>query len=592
VRLKFPSTLTVLTSVLVVLLPALALLQYRWVGQVSDAERARMQRTLSIAAAQFREAFDDEIGRALATLRMDATTVRESAWYRYADRYANWSEGAEHPGIVANVFLVDAGEGGVRLRRWNPAAETFEEAGWPAPLGQWRGAFEDAWRTFEPGRMPARGAFPPDEALLVTPLVSVGRRTPSADVPSADVFGFTVVQLDLGYIREQFLPALADRHFTQDHGDRYRVVIARYRAVIARTGSSSDVLYRSDPGVNISAEDADEVVPLYSLMRGRGRDRTGRDDRGGPFERAPGQWALLVQHEGGSLDAAVGAVRRRNLAISFGILSLLAGSIALLAASSRRAHNLAQQQMEFVAGVSHELRTPVSVIRSAAENLAQGVVGTEDHVKRYGEMIGAEARRLGETVERVLLYAGIDSGRAFRSRVPLAPAALVEAAIAAASPAGEPLNIQRSIAPDLPAIVGDETALQSALQNLIVNAVKYGGADGWIGVRVSQAVHGRRQEVHVTIEDRGRGIPGEELPHIFEPFYRGRDAVARQIHGSGLGLALVRQIVAAHGGRISVATRAGGGSSFTIALPAADPETHATLSAADGASAEPGAAHS
>jgi signal transduction histidine kinase len=362
--------------------------------------------------------------------------------------------------------------------------------------------------------------------------------------------------------------------------------------VIARSDNPSDVLYRSDPGVNIRSEDADAVVPLHGFMRGRVRDRLEREGRGGPFERTPGQWALLVQHEGGSLDAAVAAVRRRNLAISFGILTLLAGSIVLLAASSRRAHHLAQQQMEFVAGVSHELRTPVAVIRSAADNLAQGVVGTEDHVKRYGEMIGSEARRLGETVERVLLYAGIDSGRALRARVPLAPAALVEAAIAAATPAGEPLNVQRSIAPDLPPVVGDETALRSALQNLIVNAVKYGGADGWIGVRAGRAMHGHREEVHITIEDHGRGIPGEELPHIFEPFYRGRDAVARQIHGSGLGLALVRQIVAAHGGRISVTTRAGGGSSFTIALPAADPETHATLSAADSASPEPDAARS
>jgi signal transduction histidine kinase len=573
---KLPSTLTILTSVLVVLLPALAVLQYRWVGQVSDAERTRMQRNVRVAAAQFREAFDQEMGRALSSLRVDATTVREDAWYRYADRYVNWSESADHPGVVANVYLVEAQEGALRLRRWNPASHTFDPIGWPGTLGAWRARFEQAWSSYEPGQPPGRVSFPEDETLLLAPVVNAVPRIPPRPQDTS-VFGFTVIELDLGYIREQFLPALVERHFAEDDGDRYHVVIAR-------RANPRDVLYRSDPSVEITAAGADEIAPLYGFLRGRGRDRDDvRVGRGAafPFDRNLGRWTLLVQHERGSLDAAVAAVRRRNLAISFGILALLAGSIVLLAGSSRRAERLAQQQIEFVAGVSHELRTPVTVIRSAAENLAQGVVESPDHVRRYGETIGAEARRLGETVERVLLYAGIDSGRALRSRVALAPAALVDAAIDAAQSGSEPMNIQRTIPTDIPPVIGDEAALRSALQNLIVNAMKYGGADGWIGVRVSAGAHGRDREVHISVEDHGRGIPGEELPHIFEPFYRGREAVARQIHGSGLGLALVRQIVAAHGGRISVTTRAGGGSAFTIVLPAADPEALATLSAAD-----------
>ena len=119
-----------------------------------------------------------------------------------------------------------------------------------------------------------------------------------------------------------------------------------------------------------------------------------------------GRWRLLVQHQSGSLEAAVARARRQNLAISFGVLLLLTVSIALLAATSRRAHRLARQQMEFVAGVSHELRTPVAVIRSAAENLSHGVVDSGDRVKRYGQLLETEARRLGEMVERVLQYAG------------------------------------------------------------------------------------------------------------------------------------------------------------------------------------------
>ena len=94
------------------------------------------------------------------------------------------------------------------------------------------------------------------------------------------------------------------------------------------------------------------------------------------------------------------------------MLLLLTVSIALLADTSRRAQRLARQQMEFVAGVSHELRTPVAVIRSAAENLAHGVV-SGDRVKSYGQLLQTEAKRLGEMVERVLQYAGIESGLGF-----------------------------------------------------------------------------------------------------------------------------------------------------------------------------------
>jgi signal transduction histidine kinase len=105
------------------------------------------------------------------------------------------------------------------------------------------------------------------------------------------------------------------------------------------------------------------------------------------------------------------------------------------------------------------------------------------------------------------------------------------------------------------------------VQNLIVNAVKYGGPDGWVGIRAERG-EGRRREVRIVVEDHGPGIPGDELPHIFDPFYRGADAVSRQVHGNGLGLALVQQIVVAHGGQVSVSSQPGAGSTFTIILPA------------------------
>jgi signal transduction histidine kinase len=230
--------------------------------------------------------------------------------------------------------------------------------------------------------------------------------------------------------------------------------------------------------------------------------------------------------------------------------------------------------MEFVASVSHELRTPVAVIKSAAENLSQGVVGNADRVKRYGQMIEGEARRLGEMVERVLQYAGIDSGLGYGTRSPLAPQEIVESAIGNVLPMLGPdkITIERQIPEGLPPVLGDAAALRSAVQNLVANAVKYGGTDRWVGIKAEHVREGRTPEVRITVSDHGPGIPANELPHIFDPFFRGGDAMAQQIHGNGLGLSLVKRIVNAHGGQVTVATKPGMGSAFTIALPAAEPD--------------------
>jgi signal transduction histidine kinase len=91
-----------------------------------------------------------------------------------------------------------------------------------------------------------------------------------------------------------------------------------------------------------------------------------------------------------------------------------------------------------------------------------------------------------------------------------------------------------------------------------------------VGVKAEHVREGGRSEVRISVSDHGPGIPADELPRIFDPFYRGSDALARQIHGNGLGLSLVKRIVTAHGGRITVSTRAGAGTTFIITIPAAD----------------------
>jgi signal transduction histidine kinase len=282
-------------------------------------------------------------------------------------------------------------------------------------------------------------------------------------------------------------------------------------------------------------------------------------------------WQFVVQHTAGSLDAAVARARRHNLYLSFGILAVLASGVGLVVLNARRSERLAAQQMEFVATVSHELRTPLAVIRSAAQNLSAGVVHEAAQARRYGDLIEQEGRRLTGMVEQVLAYAGVSDARGLVSARPADAGAIVTDVLEAAAPIVQAAGFEQDvdIAPNLPPVVVDEAALRRAIDNLVTNAIKHGADGRWLGVSV-QRVAGQKHldEVRIAVRDRGRGIDAQDLPHIFEPFYRGRRALDRQIHGNGLGLSLVKRIAAAHGGRISVQSAPGEGTTFTLHIPA------------------------
>jgi signal transduction histidine kinase len=246
-------------------------------------------------------------------------------------------------------------------------------------------------------------------------------------------------------------------------------------------------------------------------------------------------------------------------------------SIAMILLSTRRAKRLAQQQIEFVAGVSHELRTPLAVIRSAGENLADGVIDEGAQVKRYGQLIASEGRRLTEMVEQILEFSGIQRGRNHYELRPVALAEVIENAINACRHLIEEggFVINREIADDLPLVSADEAALSRSLQNLLTNAMKYSGDNRLIEVQAKHFSGHNPQEVVIRVSDKGLGIAENELPHIFEPFYRGSEATAAQIHGNGLGLSLVKNIIEAHDGKIRATSAQGKGSTFAIHLPVA-----------------------
>ena len=572
-----------------VLLAVLATLQYRWLGQIGEGDAARLRAGARSRAAQLGREFDREVTLAFVWLQADAATVRGGDAAAYARRFSHWSRLAAQPGIVRTVYIVE----GDRLRRFAPETGAFVAIEWPAELRAVREPLRAA------GRPPAAGALPaaagggpgffdgidPDLPAIVAPVPTFERRTPGGGGPAPFRFaGFTLIQLDDACLRDRLLPSLAARHFAADGEWDYGIRVDRQ-------GHPADVVYTSDPAIaadgpadatvgffSIRLEDATEsdLAALPWPTPGGIRRREGPAPLAGgrmpPFGRRghPGHWRLLARHRAGSVDAVVAAVRRRNLAVSGGVLALLLASAVLIVVSAQRARRLADRQVEFVAGVSHELRTPLAVICAAGDNLAAGVVTDPATARKYGRVVRDEGRRLAEMVERVLDLAGSYSGhRKWRLEYVDVEPVLMEC-VASLEPLARErgLDIESVVGRPLPRVRAERSALRRAVANLLQNAILHGGEGGFVGLRAELSGPEGQQEVRITVEDRGRGIPAAEVPHLFEPFFRGAEAVSSQTRGSGLGLSLVKRIADAHGGAVEVTTAPGRGSAFTLVLAA------------------------
>ena len=487
----------VIAAALIGLIAALATLQYRWLGRISDAERERMTANLGAHTTSLAQEFDHELTRAYATFQMDLLTGDENIAAKLAARNDHWIAKARYPRMVRNVYIARQEDDVQTLRRFVPASKFVEPVEWPEALAPVREALGKASGSPVSGSPEPGGSRPlPNTFFFTSILPQALDQVPALVIPMPVVFintlearpmstpahrlafdgtaAYVIVHLDRDYITQEMLPAMVEQRF-RSAGTAYQV------AVVSQT--SKGVVYTSDrefaPGPKTPADATADFFQVRQQEFGQlvseirrytssaialprpiipGRTPQGEPRSGvaqsievhrleaspqtvvtnpqmsitlqqslGARERAAivggtstalartvqavPRWRLVVQHPSGSLEAAVNSARRRNIMVSSSVMALLGVSVGFLIITTRRAQELARQQMEFVAAVSHELRTPLAVIRSAADNLAEGVVHDPPQVKKYGDLVRVEGRRLSEMVEQILELAGIESGQ-------------------------------------------------------------------------------------------------------------------------------------------------------------------------------------
>ena len=526
--------------------------QYRWIVRVAEAEEKTNREKLHAAVKSVVDDFDTEITRAHLALGglegISAADVLRKASLRLQE----FRRLSEYPNLIASVDIAGGLPDPFSIDPGPPVALAA-----PAAIMQ-SGQDSRAGHYF--AVQPFAGAEPQLHSQTASP---VG-------------FGGTPLRLrvvlDQDYIAGSLLPKLLDRHLGLNSRQHYDVLVRSTHtgAVVFRTGSATNQSWDESPPIftirsDCLMDEADRgavsassrvATSLAFLLRRAGKC-------GDVPAGLTGIWTLKIRARPNLAEAAAFA-RRQNLAISFGVLLVLAVTTATLFVSAHRARELASLHKQFAAGVSHELRTPLSVISSASENLADGVVESQAEVRLYGRMIHSHSEQLAGMIENALWFARKD-GEAEVETEELDVEELLRAAAMTCGRALEQAGValERDIEPHLPPIRGNRTLLLHGLQNLLTNIAHYARAGKWARIHAER----RGNFVQFTIEDRGSGISPEETELVFQPFYRGQGARQANAAGLGLGLSLVKRIVEAHHGTIDLRSHRDAGTTIAFALP-------------------------
>jgi signal transduction histidine kinase len=310
-----------------------------------------------------------------------------------------------------------------------------------------------------------------------------------------------------------------------------------------------------------------------TLVRGRDFDVALRTPHGDAWGQVPeaGVWHRipLQSVEDGELVFSESPIPAGTRAVNYGLvllpIVLLASGLAMTAWIVRRDLALARLQATFIASVTHEFKSPITSIRLLLERLAGGRAG--ESTARYYTAIGSEADRLEGLVNRLLESQKIQTGQRQYVFRQTALDSLTRAVVDRLRPHADAkgMRIEVAIDPSLPPLDLDRDAITDAIGNLLDNAIKYSPPSSTIVV----AVRADDSQVQVNVVDEGIGVAPADAGRIFEPFYRSRRGDEANVHGTGLGLALVKAAAEAHGGSVAVTSDGRRGSRFTLRLPVA-----------------------
>ncbi|MBN1904103.1 MAG: HAMP domain-containing histidine kinase, partial [Deltaproteobacteria bacterium] len=575
-----------LLILLLLLLPVMAGLQHHYLGKLSEGEKLRLKTNLEIATKNFTKDFDSELMKIQQAFMFEEykSIGFES---RFNKAYLSWRQTTSFHDLIKGIYFWDFQDEKSNLYIFNREKGILSPSDWPKEFDKIKINRADKSESLS-------GSFiylPSTPISKKYPLIITANLddpiTNNMDPQKNASMGYMITVLDPDFVRNKMLPILIEKHFSL-HND-LQVDIA-----IAKGNKPDDLFYISNPELDITdfnnAEFLTEIGRLDPMDAEHSKDiKIPRflkinktilpemiDKRSFSLlimnslkivVQQPETWELMVKFRNDTLEGIVAKARHRNLIISYCIIIILGISVVMVYVSSRRAGTLARRQLKFVSGVSHELRTPLSVIRSAGENLADGVITDMEQQKQYGRLIRDEGRRLSTMVENVLSFSALQNGKTILN---LKAARIIDIL--------EEFVNSRSGSNDLPKrsikiesddnvfqVKVDYNSIKIAFNNIIENCIKYSPDDSPILIRI--CYESSDNQLAISFEDHGRGIDPDDLPYIFDPFFRGKNTEDQRTPGSGIGLSLVNDIIKKHGGRIEVKSHRNKGTTVSVFLP-------------------------
>ena len=265
----------------------------------------------------------------------------------------------------------------------------------------------------------------------------------------------------------------------------------------------------------------------------------------------------------GDLSARVAIEGRDEVARLSATFNRMADQLETAAQKQREVDTL---RRDLIAWTSHDLRTPLTSIRVVVEALADSVIDDPDTIQRYLNSIRSDASSLSSLIDDLFELAQLDAGGLTFDKVPVSLSDLISDVLERMRALADRHRVRLSgqVSPQVDPVTIDPQKIERVLVNLIGNAIRHTPEGGQVTIE-AQRLNGR---VSVSVSDTGEGIGSDDLPHVFERFYRGEKSRSRSTGGAGLGLAIAKGIVEAHGGSIEARSQVGKGSTFAFTLPA------------------------